>query len=391
MTRFLTISSIGDANLFAKNLRVARKGTAGGPSGMTAEHSRPLLDNAQDTARFWRLSEDLARAFVPEEIVNSIRLGRLTALQKPSGGVRGIVCGDIIRRIVAKTIAQQFSEVVQRATAPFQYALSTKARPECIAHALEALTDLDERATVLSINGIGAFDLISRVSMLEGLRSIEGGDSILPFVLQFYGNPSSFLWEDDEGTTHEIRQGEGGEQGDPLMPMLYALGQHPALCAIQSKFHGGEHLLAFLDDVYAVSPPKRTCDIHGFCDDDLWAHSRIQIHAGKTQIWNRAGVVPPGHDALLRAAQTVDPHAKLWCGDLDDPVSERGIKVLGTPLGHRAYVEAQLQRTADDHQQLLDRIPLIRDLQSAWLLLLFCASTRANYFLRVVHPSASES
>ena len=34
-----------DANLFAKNLRVARKGNAGGPSGMTSEHLRPLLNN----------------------------------------------------------------------------------------------------------------------------------------------------------------------------------------------------------------------------------------------------------------------------------------------------------------------------------------------------------
>ena len=105
---------------------------------MTAEHLRPLFDYAHDTARFWRFSEDLARAFVPEEIVNSIRLGRLTALQKPSGGVRGIVCVDTIRHIVAKTIAQQFSEVVQRATAPFQYALSTNSGPESIAHALKA-------------------------------------------------------------------------------------------------------------------------------------------------------------------------------------------------------------------------------------------------------------
>ena len=63
-------------------------------------------------------------------------------------------------------------------------------------------------------------------------------------------------------------------------------------------------------------------------------------------------------------------------------------RFFGTPLGHRAQVEAQLQRTVDDHQQLLDRIPLIHDLQS--LLLLFCASTRTNHFLRVVHPSASE-
>ena len=125
--------------------------------------------------------------------MNVIRLRRLTALHKPFGSVRSIVCGDIIRRLVAKTIAQQFSEVVQSATAPFQYALSTKASPACIAHALVPLADLDERATVLSVDGMGAFDLISRVSMLEGLRSIEGGDSILPFVLQFYGNPSSYL------------------------------------------------------------------------------------------------------------------------------------------------------------------------------------------------------
>ena len=47
--------------------------------------------------------------------------------------------------------------------------------------------------------------------MLDGSRSVAGGDSALPFVLQFYGNPSSYLWDDDQGETHEIMQGEGGE------------------------------------------------------------------------------------------------------------------------------------------------------------------------------------
>ena len=71
-----------------------------------------------------------------------------------------------------------------------------------------------------------------------------------------------------------------------------------------------------------------------------------------------------------------DPHAKLWHSDWDDRGTERGIKVLGTPLGHRADFEAQLQRTADDHQQLLDRIPLVRDLQSAWLLFVLRVNAR---------------
>ena len=39
---------------------------------------------------------------------------------------------------------------------------------------------------------------------------MEGGDALLPFVSQFYGSPSTYMWEDDEGVVHEITQGEGG-------------------------------------------------------------------------------------------------------------------------------------------------------------------------------------
>ena len=121
-----------DYDIFAKNLRE-----------MTADHLRPLLDSAVDTARFWRLAQDLARATVPDEIVDVVRLGRMTALCKPNGGVRGIVAGDMVRRLVARTISQQISKAVEQATSPFQYALSTKSGGECIAHSLQALTDLD--------------------------------------------------------------------------------------------------------------------------------------------------------------------------------------------------------------------------------------------------------
>ena len=75
-------------------------------------------------------------------------LGRLTALQKPDGGVRGIVAGDVVRRLVARTVSQQLMEDVERATALFQYALSMRAGCECIAHVLQGITELDPRATV---------------------------------------------------------------------------------------------------------------------------------------------------------------------------------------------------------------------------------------------------
>ena len=58
--------------------------------------------------------------------------------------------GAIFRRLVAKTMAKQVAKKAEKATAPFQYALSTKAGCECIAHILQALTDLDANTTVVT-------------------------------------------------------------------------------------------------------------------------------------------------------------------------------------------------------------------------------------------------
>ena len=70
---------------FARNLRSAKKGAAGGPSGMTVEHLQPLLGHPRDLRNFIRVCEQLSRARVPHPIREAIRLGRFTALQKPSG------------------------------------------------------------------------------------------------------------------------------------------------------------------------------------------------------------------------------------------------------------------------------------------------------------------
>ena len=101
--------------------------------------------------------------------------------------MRGIVAGDILRRLVGRTLAQQLGKAA--ATSPFQYALSTRAGSECVAHDLQAMTERNSEATVLSIDGISAFDLVSRNAMLEGLRKVLGGDQVLTFVLMFSHRP----------------------------------------------------------------------------------------------------------------------------------------------------------------------------------------------------------
>ena len=201
-----------DQDKFAANLRSSRRGTAAEPSGMTNEHLRPLLDNPRELHLFFRVAELLARGQVPGNVASVLRKGRMTALQKPGGGVRGIVAGDVVRRLVARTISQQLAKVVEGATAPFQYALSTRAGCECVAHALQAMTDLDPEATILSIDGISAYDLISRRAMLTGLARVDGGGQVVPFVKLFCGAPPQYWWEDESGNVHVGSMGRRGSK-----------------------------------------------------------------------------------------------------------------------------------------------------------------------------------
>ena len=90
-------------------------------------------------------------------------------------------------------MAKQIAKQVEATTAPFQYALSTRAGCECVAHILQSITDEDPDATVVSIDGVGAYDLISRKAMLEGLLRMEGGDKILPCEILLGGFQRQFL------------------------------------------------------------------------------------------------------------------------------------------------------------------------------------------------------
>ena len=96
-----------DVDRLLKNLREARKGSAAGPSGMTSEHLKPLLESVECSRLFGEVATQFARGEMSEEILRGIKMGRMTALQKRDGGVCGIVVGDVVRRLVARTIAQQ--------------------------------------------------------------------------------------------------------------------------------------------------------------------------------------------------------------------------------------------------------------------------------------------
>ena len=71
---------------------------------------------------------------------------------------------------------------------------------------VHALTSLDDRATILSVDGVGAYDTISRNATFQGVADMVDGEKIILFIRQFYDSPLTYLWEDEVGGARAHRR-----------------------------------------------------------------------------------------------------------------------------------------------------------------------------------------
>ena len=166
---------------------------------------------------------------------------------------------------------------------------------------------------------------MSRQSMLHGLLCVPGAIECLPFVRMFYSEPSEYVWHDSGGVPHIVRQAEGGEQGDPLMPAL--LGQHPALQAAHNHLRE-ETLVAFLD----CSPPAGPVE-------HVLAHQKHTATCASTRGRRECGTRRAKCPGTWPAGM---PDLCCWVGAGPLPNAEQGL-TLGVPLGSATFVRTQLQ------------------------------------------------
>ena len=138
----------------------------------------------------------------------------------------------------------------------------------------------------------------------------------------WYATQSRFVWVDDAGVSHQILQGDGGEQGDALMPALFSLALHPALLRMQAAMPADVTLTAYLDDIYIVCAPSDAARCLQIARDALRETCHIDVNAGKLAAWSKTvAECPPALEGQGANGENI------WKGDL--PAEQCGIKVLG--------------------------------------------------------------
>ena len=210
---------------------------------------------------------------------------------------------------------------------------------------------------MLSVDISAAYDTVSREAMLSALREVP------QVVRLWYARESVYVWAAGS-QAHRITQAEGGEQGDPLMPALFALAFAPALRDLHADLRPDEQALAFFDDAYILAPPHRALQLYHRFEGHAMHRAQLRPNPGKTSVWNSA-VHPDGVDPLA-------PDGDVWVGNPALDSAQRGFVALGVPRGTPGFVAAFLETLLAKQMVLLDRLLLLADSSCVAVVVFLC-------------------
>ena len=210
------------------------KGSSG-PSHVDSDQFRRMLCSSHFKAEGKELRDQLAifTRKIATEHLDPVALEpytscRLIPLNK-NPGVRPIGVGELMRRVVGKTVAWVLRDEVQEAAGPLQVSSGIKGGAEAAIHAMRSIFESDATDAVILVDAANAFNRLNRQVALHNIQYICHPFSQV--LINTYRIPSR-LFIIGGG---EIKSHEGTTQGDPLAMQFYALGTNPILNLLRSK------------------------------------------------------------------------------------------------------------------------------------------------------------
>ena len=138
-------------------------------------------------------------------------------------GIRPVGVGEIVRRIIGKTIMSVSGEKVQEAVGALQLCGGQPAGVESAIHAMRGFLDADDSDGVLLIDADNAFNRVNRATVLWNVQFIC--PALKHAVANFYRSPTRIFMKGDG--FFELLSQEGTTQGCPLAMAMYALALVP--------------------------------------------------------------------------------------------------------------------------------------------------------------------
>ena len=207
---------------------------SGGPSLLDAKQWRRILGSKHFKNEGKELRETIARFAkkIATEIVDPSTLeayvaSRLIPLNKSPGEVdpqvRPIGVGEVLRRIVGKTISWALAEEVQEAGGSLQVSTGLKGGAEAAIHAMKEIFSNESTDGVILVDAENAFNKLNRQVALHNMQYLC--PPLATILINTYRKPTR-LFIVGGG---EISSMEGTTQGDTLAMQFYGISTRPII------------------------------------------------------------------------------------------------------------------------------------------------------------------
>ena len=206
------------------NATTTTKGSAG-PSGMNSELYRRILCSKNFKLKiegkilreeFAVLTRNLLKTSYHPSLLEAFTSCRLLKLNK-NPGIRPIGVGEVLSRIVGKTIAGFLKEEIKEAAGPLQVCAGHSAGAEAAIHAMRQVFAEERTDRILLIDAINAFNTMNKSVALHNIQLTC--KEIALYIIIRYRSPSRLFFCGGG----DILSQEGTTQGDPLAMPWYSV------------------------------------------------------------------------------------------------------------------------------------------------------------------------
>ncbi len=372
------------------HIRNLKKDKSPGLTQLRGEHLQQLILDAKPqqehpfTSALTTFLGMLVNNQVPEEFGKVFFSGYLIPFKDlDTGKIRPIVMTETLRKVIGKVIMDQSQDTIQDLFGSSQFGVGTPCGTEKILHRINLQLQSQPTLDMIQIDFRNAFNTVSREQVLDQVKMHL--QEWYPYVQASYGKPvklyMNLVGSQSAATISSI---EGVHQGDSIGPLLFCL-------AIQAKVN---QIVSHYTDI----------STHGYMDDLTFVGPRSQLQPLLLDICNEfpsigLQVNPAKCIALLALDSEDQDQATRDYNNVCNGIKVKGSQVmieygttlLGTPIGSKEFVEAQLHKTMDALEEEFNKVKVIKNSQHMWAFLHFVLKSKLNHLFRTLPPQCTKT
>lgn len=370
---------------------------------MRHEHLKALMgpfnDVEPDAAEFRRvytkLINKLISGDIPTAVIPMFRDIDLIAVPKSGNDIRPIGVNNLDRKIAGFAVNAAAKEFSVNHFHGLQYCME-KNGCEKIIHTFRASMELRPEFDCFFMDGENAFNNLIRATALKEIR--DHFPAILPYALSIYGSSSKAWFSNEANPVLQISSEEGVHQGDVNAMFIHAMGTLPFVKRLRDSLGNDGFVKFFADDGNITAPFDKMVDcIRVVLEEGPKVGYFLKFTKG-TYLLGKCGSLEEAirrKTALIRLG--LHPSIiKIHPSDADPDVSadaklDYGASILGSWVGSKAFIRAQLDSQIQDLEVVKSAIQKYPDAQVRFLMLRYCFAAKINYLQRTVPPYLLES